>query len=71
MRATLGIIVGCVIWAGGCATTAQRVTDSFCLSPASKKRSWNPEVDSVERMREAVTWNHYVDRRCGIPGQRA
>ena len=57
----------------GCATTAEpvQVVDTFCLSPASKKRTWNPETDSVEHMREAVTWNRYVDRRCGIPDQKA
>lgn len=50
----------------GCVTTAPEpvVVDSFCLSPASKKRTWNPEADSVETMREAVTFNRYVDRRC-------
>jgi hypothetical protein len=64
---TLGIALA------GCATTppAPAVVDTFCLSPASKKRTWNPETDSVETMRAAVTFNRYVDRRCGIPGQKA
>ena len=59
--------------ASGCATTAPQptVVDTFCLSPASKKRIWNPETDSVETMREAVTFNRYVDKRCGIPGKKA
>jgi uncharacterized lipoprotein YmbA len=57
----------------GCATTPPPPTlvDTFCLSPASKKRTWNPETDSVEHMRAAVTFNRYIDRRCGFPGKKA
>ena len=39
------------------------VVDAFCLT--SKKRTWDPDTDSVETMREAVVWNRYVDKRCG------
>jgi hypothetical protein len=55
----------------GCATGKTVVVDSFCLSPASKKRTWSVDKDRPEAIREARVWNTYVDRRCGIPGQRA
>jgi hypothetical protein len=54
----------------GCATTAQTVvTDTFCTSPASRKRIWNPDTDTVATMREAVIFNRYIDLRCGYPGK--
>ena len=55
----------------GCATTATEtvVVDSFCLSPASAKRTWNPDTDTVETMRAAVVHNRFVDMRCGVPGK--
>ena len=59
------------IMLAGCATTQTVVTDTFCTSPASKKRTWNPETDSVASMREAVTFNAYIDKRCGVPGRKA
>jgi hypothetical protein len=57
----------------GCATTppSVQVVDTFCASPASRKKAWNPETDSIESIREAVTFNRYVDRRCGIPGAKS
>jgi hypothetical protein len=56
----------------GCATTpTPQLVDTFCASPASKKRVWNPETDSVASMREATVFNTYVDRRCGVPGRVA
>jgi hypothetical protein len=65
--AYLGLILA------GCATATApaAVVDTFCGSPASRKRSWNPETDSVETMRAAVTFNRYVDKRCGVPGKVA
>jgi hypothetical protein len=59
----------------GCATTTAPpqqtvMVDSFCTSPASQKRIWNPETDTIEHVRDAVTWNSYVDRRCGVPGKK-
>ena len=48
----------------GCATTDTTpvVTDTFCLT--ARKRSWDPDVDSIQTMREAVTHNRFIDRRC-------
>ena len=62
-----------VLTISGCATTSSppAVVDTYCLSPASKKKIWNPETDSVESMREAVTINRYTDLRCGVPGKKA
>ena len=52
----------------GCATTATPpvLTDTFCLT--AKKRTWDPDTDSVQTMREAVVWNKLVDKRCPPPG---
>jgi PBP1b-binding outer membrane lipoprotein LpoB len=65
MRASILLLAALL---AGCATTAPEppvvVTDTFCVSPASKKRVWNPETDSVQSMREAVTHNRFVDLRC-------
>lgn len=38
------------------------VVDTFCLT--ARKRTWDPDVDSVPTMREAVVWNKIVDARC-------
>ncbi len=54
----------------GCATTQSTpatAVDTFCLT--AKKRTWDPDVDSVTTMREAVVWNRTVDRRCGVKGR--
>jgi hypothetical protein len=65
-RASLGLL-GLLL--AGCATTASppMVVDTFCASPASKKRVWNPDTDTVEHMRESVVFNRYIDMRCGRP----
>lgn len=65
------IVLGALVVSGCAASSSQTVTDTYCLSPASKKRIWNPETDSVESMREAVTINRYTDLRCGVPGKKA
>ena len=67
----LWIILACGLLAG-CATsaaTAPVAIDTFCFS--AKKRTWDPDTDSVETMREAVVWNKTVDRRCGMSGKKA
>jgi hypothetical protein len=71
IRATLTSSI--LLLLSACATTGTPAVavDTFCISPASKKRTWNPETDSVESMREAVTFNRYVDTRCGYPGKKA
>jgi hypothetical protein len=71
IRATLALSV--LLLLSACATTEPSavVVDTFCISPASKKRVWNPETDTVETMREAVTHNRYIDLRCGVPGKKA
>ena len=68
MRHSLALLA---LLVAGCATTQTAVTDTFCLSPASKKRTWNPETDSVEAMRDAVVHNAYVDRRCSASAKKA
>ena len=66
----LGICAGLALMLAACATTTETVVvDSFCLSPASQKKIWNPDTDSVESMSQAVTHNRYVDLRCGVPGK--
>jgi hypothetical protein len=79
MRATAGfnwhICANCLLMVAlllaGCATAPLQdvVTDTFCLT--AKKRSWDPDTDSVATMREAVVWNRQVDLRCGVPGKVA
>jgi predicted small secreted protein len=56
----------------GCAMSGKGVTvsDSFCLSPSSKKRKWSIK-DRPAAIREARVWNKYVDDRCGVPGKGA
>jgi uncharacterized protein YceK len=68
---TRAFLVTLALLVSGCATTATQtvVVDTFCGSPASKKRVWNPETDTIEHIREAITFNTYVDRRCGSPGK--
>ena len=67
MRLSPWIICGCAMWVAGCATSAQPVSvvDTFCTSPAARKRAWNPDTDTVEHMRESVIFNRYIDMRCG------
>ena len=60
---TLGILLTCALLSG-CATTGGKVVDTFCLS--AKKRTWDPDTDSVQTMREAVVYNGVIDRRCSI-----
>jgi hypothetical protein len=31
---------------------------------------WNPETDTIETMRDAVTHNTYIQRRCHPQGSR-
>ena len=69
MRRSLALLA---LLAAGCAKEPppQSVVDTFCLSPASKKRTWNPETDSVDTMRDAVVHNAYVDRRCSSSAKK-
>jgi hypothetical protein len=63
------LMISILLSLAGCATPATEreaavVIDTFCSSPASRKRVWNPETDSIASMRDAVTHNRYVDLRC-------
>jgi sugar (pentulose or hexulose) kinase len=65
---SLGICAYLAIMLAGCAATATTtVVDTYCLT--AKKRTWDPDVDSVQTMREAVVYNRAIDRRCGILGK--
>lgn len=52
----------------GCETTPapepMAPVDTFCLT--AKKRTWDPDTDSVPTMREAVVWNRLVDLKCPV-----
>lgn len=54
----------------GCAQEppVHSVTDTFCLT--AKKKRWSIH-DTPESIREAEVWNRTIDRRCGIPGEKA
>lgn len=65
---TLSLVLLALLVAGCAKEVPAQVVDTFCLT--AKKRTWDPDVDSVQTMREAVVFNRYVDRRCGIPGQK-
>jgi uncharacterized lipoprotein YmbA len=64
------LILALALALSGCATTqtAPQVVDTYCLS--ARKIIWSIE-DSAETIRRAVVHNRAIDRRCGIPGQKA
>lgn len=64
------VVITCLLALTGCAKEPPvQVADTFCLT--AKKRTWDPDADSIQTMREAVVFNRAVDRRCGYPGQKA
>lgn len=66
----IALCIALALLVGGCAkeVPATGITDTFCVT--AKKRMWSIE-DTPESIRAAEVFNRTVDRRCGVPGQKA
>ena len=64
----IALTIAAVSLAGCAKEVPAEVVDTFCIT--AKKRTWDPDTDSVQTMREAVVYNRMVDRRCGYPGKK-